>query len=171
MPNKIESAARSLPVPRRDAARPQQSWHTLSSRTDPWAELENLNHWMGYLLRGGLAPSPGASPDERWAPPLDLEETEDAYVAEIDMPGVKKQDITVELIGDEVYVHGEVKERERKGLIRRQTRRVGAFDYAFTLPGEIDRDQISASLDDGVLTIRAHKSGPTRRPRVNIPVS
>jgi HSP20 family protein len=104
----------------------------------------------------------------RWSPGLDLEETDDAYVAELDVPGVKKDDLEVEVSGNRVRVHGEVKDRQRTGLLHRQTRRVGVFDYAFTVPSEVDADRIEASLGDGVLTIRAPKMEAARPRRIQI---
>jgi HSP20 family protein len=64
-----------------------------------------------------------------WAPPVDLEETDDVWVVEADLPGVRKGDVTVEVRDGELAIHGEVRERERTGILRRRTRRTGAFDY------------------------------------------
>ncbi|HET6291832.1 MAG TPA: Hsp20/alpha crystallin family protein [Kribbella sp.] len=104
-----------------------------------------------------------------WSPfPVDLEETDDAYVVEIDLPGVSRRDVTLEVNGRELTVHGEVKERERKGFARRQTRRTGRFHHSVALPGEVDVERIKASLDDGVLMVRAPKSQATKAHRVQI---
>jgi hypothetical protein len=49
-------------------------------------------------------------------------------------PRVKKDDVTVEVRDHELAIHGEVKERERTGMLRRHTRGTGQFDYRLTLP-------------------------------------
>lgn len=162
----------ALPVRRRESLQRQPSTGSAQPWVDPWAHLEDLHDRLGRLLTDPFAgPSELFGMNGRWSPPLDLEETDDAYLAEIDLPGVKKDDVNVELAGDTVHVHGEVKARERTGILRRQTRRVGVFDYAFTLPGEIDGEQVSASLNDGVLTIRVPKSGAARQSKITIPVN
>jgi HSP20 family protein len=148
----------TLPARRRESARP--AW-------GPWRELEDLYDRMGRLVQESL----GDLGVTRWSPALDLEETDDAYVAELDLPGVKNDDLDVEVAGNQVRIHGEVKERQRTGLLHRQTRRVGVFDYAFTVPGEVDPDKIEASLADGVLTIRAPKVETAKPRRIQVRAS
>ncbi len=67
--------------------------------------------------------------EDPWAPLADVEDTEDAYVMELELPGAKKDDVTVEVTDGELDIHGEVKDKERKGVLRRQTRRIGRFSY------------------------------------------
>jgi HSP20 family protein len=121
-----------------------------------------LNQLMEGALTGVL------SPDSVWVPLADIEETEDAWVVEAELPGVNKKDINVDVRDSEVVVTGEIKEKERKGLLRRRTRPVGRFEYRVVLPGEVDADAIDASLDDGVLTIRIPKAEKARPRRIEI---
>jgi HSP20 family protein len=99
-------------------------------------------------------------------PPTDIEETDEAYLVEVDLPGVRAEDIKLELRGDnELRITGEYQERERTGVLRRQTRRMGQFEYMVMLPGEVDPEQIEATMRDGVLLVRLAKSqgGQPRR--------
>lgn len=109
-----------------------------------------------------------AAPLASWTPPFDLEETDDAFVVEVDVPGVRKEDVSVELADRVLHVHGEIKERERTGVLRRQSRRTGEFDYSLTLPGDVDPEHVEATLDNGVLTVRAPKVAVTRSRRIEI---
>ena len=62
----------------------------------------------------------------RWygfTPRADVEETDDAYVIEVEVPGVAKKDIDVSVAGRRLTITGERKERERVGILRRRTRR------------------------------------------------
>jgi len=68
---------------------------------------------------------------------VDLEETDDAWIIEAEVPGARREDVSVELHGDELAVHGEIRERERAGILRRRTRRTGQFDYRVRLPGDV----------------------------------
>jgi HSP20 family protein len=99
-----------------------------------------------------------------WLPLVDIEEAEDAWIVEAELPGAKREDVHVELRDNELVIFGEIKERERKGILRRRTRRTGEFEYRVTIPGEADPVGIDASLHEGVLTVRIPK--PARqRPR------
>jgi HSP20 family protein len=116
---------------------------------------------------GGLAwPSPVETGG--WSPSVDIEETDDAYVVEADLPGVKAKDVSIELVGNELAITGELKDRERKGALRRQTRRTGRFEYRVTLPDHVDADKIEARLNDGVLTVRAPKSERAQRRKIEL---
>ena len=87
---------------------------------------------------------------------------------EAELPGVKQEDVNVEVSDSELTISGELKERERKGILRRRTRRMGLFEYRVTLPGEADAERIEASLTEGVLTVRVPKPEHTRRRRIEI---
>jgi HSP20 family protein len=103
-----------------------------------------------------------------WAPPVDIEETDDAWIIEAEVPGAKRKDIDIEVNENELQISGEIVERERKGIVRRRTRRVGRFEYRVTLPTPIDPDGIEATLDEGVLTVRVPKPESMRPRRVEI---
>jgi HSP20 family protein len=98
----------------------------------------------------------------------DVEETDDAYVIEIELPGVKKGDIEIAMEGRRLTVSGERKEKERAGVLRRRTRSVGRFHYEVVLSGEVDESDVSASLDGGVLTIRVPKRESDRPRRIQV---
>jgi len=92
-----------------------------------------------------------------------VEETEDAYSVEIELPGVRREDIDIQLDDRQLTVSGEVKGKERAGILRRRTRRVGRFQYSVTLPADVDADDVNARLNDGVLTVRVPRpSRPSR---------
>jgi HSP20 family protein len=93
-----------------------------------------------------------------WVPPVDIEETDDAWLIEAELPGVRREDVNVEMQGDEIVIHGEIKQRERTGIVRRRTRRVGQFEFRVRLPGEVDENGIEANLNTGVLTVRVPKA-------------
>ena len=134
------------------------------ARWDPWRDVAEMRQRMDRLLEqfmGGAAPDGG----DVWSPPVDLEETDDAWVVEADLPGVKKGDVRVELRDNELEIRGECKEQKRSGILHRHARRTGSFDYRVTLPGEIDAEHdIDAKLTDGVLRVRVPK-GEHSHPR------
>jgi HSP20 family protein len=137
-----------------------------TGRWDPLREFEDLYTQMGRLWESAFGPNtPTAS---AWSPLADLSETDNAYIVEVDVPGVKREDITVDLRDDELAVTGELKETEREGLFRKRTRRTGQFDYRVTLPRNVDADNVDASLADGVLTVRIPKADVAKARRIQI---
>src|SRR5579884_3046882 len=136
----------------------------LAPAQSPWAELAALHERMGRLLSEVFDSDLFDAAFERlermseWRPAADVEETADEYVVEVELPGVKREDISVEFGGGELAITGEVKQRERVGFLRSKTRPVGRFDYRVSLPAEVEEQQVSASLADGVLTVRVPKA-------------
>jgi HSP20 family protein len=134
------------------------------TRWDPLRELEGLQEQLAQLMQSNAANGNGTP----FVPLVDIEETEDAWIVEAEVPGVKSEDVNVEVRGSELAISGEIKEREREGILRRRTRKTGEFDYHITLPGEADADHIEASLNDGVLTVRIPKPEQERPRRIDV---
>jgi HSP20 family protein len=133
---------------------------------DPLAEIDRLNRQLqGYLDSWKTFPS---MLGDGFTPLADVEETDEAYQVEIELPGVKKGDVDIEVAGRRLTVSGERKEKERVGILRRRTRSVGRFYYEVVLPGEVDEDAIHASLDEGVLTVTVPKAASDRPRRIRI---
>ncbi len=145
-----------MTLPVRSRSRAVAGW-------DPFRELDELADRVNSLWEAGVT---GAL--RSWAPLADVEEAEDAYTIEIELPGVQRDDVDVQLDDRVLTVSGEVKEKERTGILRRRTRRTGRFDYRVTLPGEFDPDAVEAELDSGVLTVRLPKPERAQRRRVEV---
>jgi HSP20 family protein len=138
----------------------------------PVTELRRIHADLSTLLDawGHLVPL-----GDGFLPPADVEETEDAYIVELELPGVRKRDVDVTFTDGRLVVSGERVEKERTGLLRRRARSVGRFRYEIALPcrevvlpGGIEEDAVSAVLADGVLTIRIPKVHGDRRRRVEL---
>lgn len=143
-----------------------------TERWEPFAELEQVTDRMRRMLEqtfGGFG-FPSALPVQTggWSPLVDLEEEDDAYVLEAEVPGAKRENVNIEVVGNELAVSGEVREREHTGTVRRRTRRTGRFEYRVRLPDPVDAEQVDAKLDDGVLTIRVPKAERAHRRRIEI---
>jgi HSP20 family protein len=138
------------------------------SRWDPLREFEDLYTQMGRLWESAFGPGPGAGTVSGWSPLADVCETQDAYVVEIEVPGVKRDDLNVELVGSELLVTGELKETEHEGLFRKRTRRTGTFEYRTSLPQDVQADEIEANLAEGVLTLRIPKAAAARPRKIEI---
>ena len=139
---------------------------------EPFSELEQMTQRMRRMLDqtfGGFGlPSPLINEGAGWSPLVDIEEEDHAYVLELDVPGVKREDVNIELVGNGLSITGEIKERDRKGALRRRTRRTGHFEYHVRLPDQVDASKIEANLDQGVLTVRVPKSERAQRQKIEI---
>jgi HSP20 family protein len=132
-------------------------------------EIEQTANQMQRLLEetfGGTGPL--LVDVTAWSPPVDIEEADDAYIVEAEVPGVKRDDVNIEVVGNELTISGEIKEKERVGILRRRTRKTGRFEYRVTLPVAVDSDKIDAKLDHGVLTVRIPKSERAQRRRIEV---
>lgn len=143
-----------------------------SDAVDRWnsfREFENLYSQIGQLMNSTFGQLDETATG--WSPLADLSETEDAYLVEVDLPGVKQKDIDIELQGNLLSVSGELKVKEREGLMRHRTRRVGQFLYRVQLPDTVDADKVEAALGDGVLTVTVPKVEAAKPKRIAIKAS
>jgi HSP20 family protein len=135
---------------------------------EPLRDLQELQQETAQLLDqlwGGGAPAVPAP----WVPDVDIEETDDAYIIDAELPGARAEDVHVEVHDGELTIRGEIVDRERQGILRRRTRRVGQFEYHVGLPGLTANVEPEARMDHGVLTVRVPKP-QVSRPR-EIPIS
>ena len=98
-------------------------------------------------------------------PPVNLHETEEAYVLTAELPGVAPEAIDVSLEGTTVTISGERKIDYAAGdgtAVHRRERQSGHFTRAFELPTKFDLDRVEARHRDGVLELHLPKSAETR---------
>jgi HSP20 family protein len=82
-----------------------------------------------------------------------------------ELPGMKSDDIDVELSGNELRITGEVQEEAEGKTLRR---RRGKFAYRASLPADADPEKIDAQLADGILTVRVPKAAQARSRRIEV---
>jgi HSP20 family protein len=137
---------------------------------EPVDQVTERMRRMAEQMFAGLGTPALLAEASSWTPFVDIEEGDDAYVLEVELPGVQRDDVNIELVGNELMISGELKERERKGIVRRRARRVGRFDYRVMLPSQVEAKNIEAKLSDGVLTVRVPKQEQGRR-RIEVKAS
>lgn len=103
-------------------------------------------------------------------PPVDVEETDEAFVITAELPGFQKNNIDVELAGDVLTIRGERVEKEgRKFLRRERASSVTRFERRFQLPGPIRHDGVNAAFTKGELVITLPKA--ERKSTYKIPLN
>ena len=136
----------------------------LDTAWEPFPEMMRIREDLDRVIeeafsRMGLtAPSLFEDDAVAWAPRCEIEEREDAYVYRFDLPGVDRNEVTLQIEDGRLTLEGRRASRieesnDREGLVRREVRH-GLFRRVMALPGDVDLEQsIASELRDGVLTV------------------
>jgi len=139
------------------------------SLANPTREFEDIYERMGQLMNLAFGDFALALPsDVPWIPAAEETETEDAYVVHVEVPGVRKDQLDVQVTDRELVITGEIAETGNGQRRRRSSRRTGQFEYRTLLPGDIKAGQVKADLHDGVLTVTLPKAEEAKPSRVQI---
>ena len=126
-----------------------------------WNPLSELDHF--FSRRGLPSNEEGAS---EWRPSADISETDDEYLIKADLPAVKKEDVSLTVHNGVITLSGERKyeTRDKSEKAHRIEKFYGRFTRSFTLPDDVDADNIKAKQEDGVLVVHLPKS-EEKKPR------
>ncbi|WP_456323668.1 Hsp20/alpha crystallin family protein [Hydrogenimonas sp.] len=144
----------------------------LVTQFDPFAEIRELEK---RLLGATSVPAEGGKEVvNAFVPTVNTREDKDAYVVEVDLPGVKKEDIKVNIDPEKrtLTISGErkFKEEVKKDDYYKIESSYGKFMRTFALPENVDADNIDAKTEDGVLTITIPKVKKEEKEVKEIPV-
>jgi HSP20 family protein len=134
-------------------------------------EMDRLFDDFG-LGRWGTAPQWRGAPSELWAPDIEVFQKDDQLVIKADLPGLSKDEVSVDITDDSVTIEGERKaerEDEREGYYRSE-RSYGSFRRVISLPEGAITDQAKATFRNGVLevTLPAPPAAATKGRRLEI---
>ena len=121
---------------------------------------DNWNQWLDCC-------APEWAKNDRRLPAVDIRETNEAYVLEAELPGVGEKDVSINADAGTLTISAkqEGERDERKENYSLRERRFASFERQFTLPDHVDRDGITATFKDGLLTLSIPKKEETK-PRV-----
>ncbi len=107
-----------------------------------------------------------------WAPAVDVTEQDDAYVVNVELPGVNKDDVKIVMENNVLTIRGEKKQKndETKGNIHRIERSYGSFQRSFTIPTTIRSEKIDANFKDGVLSVTLPKDEGSKPKQIEVKV-
>jgi HSP20 family protein len=137
-------------------------------RWTPYRELMTMHDQLNRLFDENY--SRGSSGDVEygaWAPAVDLREEDKRFVIEVDLPGVKKEDIQIQLENNLLTIRGErrFESETKKEHYHRIERAYGKFLRSFTLPTRVEAGKINATQRDGILEVvipKAEESLPKK---------
>ena len=108
-------------------------------------------------------------PGRYYAPLTDIYETDNGLMIVMEMPGVTKERVSIDLQGDVLRIEGQIDFSQYKGMEPVYTEyNVGHYVRTFSLPSKIDREKIAAQLEDGVLTLTLPKVLEAQPRRISI---
>ncbi|HVK03429.1 MAG TPA: Hsp20/alpha crystallin family protein [Armatimonadaceae bacterium] len=143
-------------------------------RFDPFREIDRLQNEVNRLFDGYMTTpaerGPNAAAARLWSPAVDVAENENEIVLRAELPGMKQEDIDIELTGETLSIRGERKfeTEERKENYVRVERSYGKFQRSFTLGVPVQHDKVNATYQDGILEIHLPKSEETRPRKVQV---
>ena len=137
-------------------------------RWDPFRVMDAMLRWDPF--RGELGAAFGGSTGYEFAPRFDVKETKDGYLIKADLPGVKEEELSVSLTGNQLTVSGRREEEHRDEGERyfAMERSYGTFARSFSLPDSVDGDHVTADLKDGVLAIHIPKRPEAQPKKISI---
>lgn len=101
---------------------------------------------------------------DHWQPDVDVFETEEAFVVRAELAGVRRGELRVTVDGDRLRIRG-MRDGEGRRAVRLHQMEIatGPFERSLRIPEDVDRDQVSAHLEDGLLTVTLGKRSTGRR--------
>jgi HSP20 family protein len=131
-------------------------------RWQPFNELMSLRQAMDKLFEDSFVrPSRAlAALGEATVPALDVFQTPHEVVVKATLPGVKPEDVSIDITGETLTIRGETRAEEqiKKEDYLYQERRYGSFSRSVVLPGGLKTDKAEATMEDGVLTLAIPKA-------------
>ena len=130
---------------------------------------EEMNRLFNEFFRGGTGSDQGWATGA-WTPPVDIYETDDALVLTAMLPGVSKEDVSIEVHNNTLMLRGERKPASAVSDERYYRRECvyGPFQRSFVLPAIVDQNQVQATYHDGILELRLPKSEAAKPRRIAI---
>lgn len=148
------------------------------TRWDPFREMDELQKRISSFFNGG--PQRLASDREenmratQWFPLVDITEDDKQYEIKLELPEVRKEDVSVTVENGVLTIRGERKfEKEEKDKDRkyhRIERSYGSFTRSFAVPNDADDAKVTADFKDGVLAVRLAKSEKARPKSIEVKV-
>ncbi|HEY7636335.1 MAG TPA: Hsp20/alpha crystallin family protein [Gemmatimonadales bacterium] len=131
---------------------------------------EEFDRFFDRMWNTGLFGPPPRAFEAMWAPSLDFSENEKEYIVRLEIPGIPKEDLDINLEGQTLTVSGRrdfEKEEKTEEYFWRE-REAGRFVRTVQLPAAVDKSKVAATYQDGIMTVRLPKAEPTAKTRIQI---
>ncbi len=143
--------------------------YTPRSNFTSWPDLDLFSNRLSHIF-GNTWDTP--EPTEAWIPAVNVEEAADELLLTAELPGMREEDINVDIENNILTIRGEKREARGEADEGRRyhvwERRYGSFHRAFTLPRSVEADAIRADFEGGVLTVRLPKAPEAKSRAIEI---
>lgn len=139
-------------------------------RTRPWENVHNLQNDLNRIFNRFGAEKEDIECRGDWIPSVDICETSEVYKIYAELPGVNKDEIKITVKENVLQISGEKKQQEQseKENLYRNERVFGSFCRQFSLPNQVDADNIKAAFKDGVLFLTVPKREQAKAKEIKI---
>lgn len=143
------------------------------ARWTPMGHLQSfqdeMNRMFNQFFRGGTGEE-GSWGQYTWTPPVDIYEADDALVFQADLPGVTKDEVSIEVHNNTLILRGERKPATgvQADHSHRVERPYGPFQRSFVLPSMVDQEKVQATYHEGILELRLPKLESAKPRRIAI---
>lgn len=137
--------------------------------------FSDLSHDLGYPLTLRSDWKSAKSDDnglKTWLPAIEVSESDEEYVIKAEVPGIKPEEIHLEILGNMFLIQGETRQtkEEEKRNVHRSEIRYGRFMRQIPLPSGIQGDNCRAEFSNGILELRVPKMEESRRKRIPVDI-
>lgn len=140
---------------------------------NPFTELDRLAHQLDWMTNA-MFKQPGARMlMPKVFPAINVTEDKDKYYVRAELPGMKADDINLEVVGRNLSISGkrEISSEGENAKYHRREREAGSFSRVFRLPEDVEADSVEAKLNDGLLTVAIAKSAATKTKQIEVKVN
>ena len=146
------------------------------TRWDPFRDVLTLQNRLNTLFQDFNRQQGDAGDSVTTAafvPPVDIYEDEHKIVLKLEVPGLKQEDLDIQVENNVLTVKGERKfeKEEKEENFHRIERRYGSFFRSFTVPNTVNTENVKASYDAGVLRIELEKRAEAKPKQIKVQVS
>jgi HSP20 family protein len=136
----------------------------------PFAEIERMARQLDYLSNTVFGRPEMRLFSSKVFPAINLTEDKDKYYVRAELPGIKADEIQLDINGRSLSISGERKIQSEGHEVRyhRREREAGRFSRVIGLPGEVDADRVDAKLVNGLLTVAVAKSEAAKPKQITV---
>jgi HSP20 family protein len=138
---------------------------------NPIGEFDTLRNRLDRFFENPFT-EPFLAPAMAWAPPVEITETNGELMLAAELPGMKKEQVTISIENQVLTLSGEKMEERKEGDAEKKyhlwERSYGNFTRSFTLPRAIDTAKVTAEFDNGVLKIHLPKTAEAKAKKIEI---
>lgn len=144
-------------------------------RWDPFNEMLSLRDAMSQLFEDSYVSPARLSTGNTLSMPLDVSETQDSFVVDAVVPGLKPEDLDITIQDNVLTIRGETRKeqqsKEQQANFHLMERRYGRFSRTVSLPTPVQVDQVRASLEHGVLHLEIPKAEQVKPRKITVNTS